>query len=320
MNVLEKARARREQHKVNQAGRTKQYKFKEGKTAISLLPLHADIEKPTEQQDYVREYGMHYIKDAKGKMITSVGDRSLTYGETCVVREGLVDLQHYAKDIGDDDLAKQAKDSLAKKSNLIGVYVHKSTEGKEEGPQIISVSDSFLDQMNSVIEEYAADELDVVTRWDNRLVFVVDRVGTTATDTRYTIGAAKNRATVPAATMSKSINLEEYVKAQFDDSIQKALNYIATATGKSVEGSAAAAALTGGAGAATKAIAAPKADADDGFDFDVAPSKKDAPTALDKAKVEDAEFEAVTETAPWDEGVGGDDEEDLLAQIDALAA
>lgn len=321
MSILDKVKQRREQYKVNQAGRAKVYKFKEGKTIISFLPLHEDLTKNPVEQDFVREYGMHYLKDAKGKLIVSVGDASLTYGRDCPVREGLVDMIGYAKEIGDDDLAKQAKDSLARKNILMGVYVHKTPNGEYENTaQIISVSENFFDQLSAILEEHIEEDPSRLLRFDNRIAFIVERTGTTSTDTRYTIIPAGKGQTIPADTMDKAVNLDEYIKGQFDDSIQKALNFIGTVTGKSVAGSAAEAALTGGTTAPK--LEGPKTTAkvveDEEDDFAPAPSKRTAPpSALDKAVVEDAEFT----DAPWEgDAATSEEDEDLLAQIAELAA
>lgn len=326
MNVLEKARQRRQDIKVSQASRAKLFKFKEGKTLVSLLPLHQDAEKPADQREFSRDYGMHYLKDAAGKLIVSVGDASLTYNQDCPVREGLVDMISYANKVGDDDLAKQAKDSLARKNVLMGVYVHKTPEGKEEGAQLVSISESLFDQFLAIIEEYAAEDMDVLMQWDERLTFTVERTGTTATDTRYSVIPAAKRFSVSPTVMERAINLDEYIKGQFDESIQKALNFIGSVTGKSLAGSSAGAALTGGAGKSAPALEGPKESKpyDPAEDPDFAPAKavvderKAPPAALDKAKIEDAEFE---EAAPWEEAsASSDEDEDLLAQISALAA
>lgn len=319
MNVLERARAKREAYKVNQAGRTKTYKFKPGKTLISLLPLHDEVDKPASERNYYREYGMHFIKNRKDEFVVSVGDRSLTYGEDCPVRDGLVDMIRYANSIGDDELAEQAKKSLAKKNVLIGVFVHKNTEGKEEGAQLISISESLHDQFLAVIEEYAAEDLDAPLRWEDRLCFIVEREGTGATDTRYKVLPAAKRMTVEPSVMTSAVGLDEYIKGQFDEAEKKALSYISSITGKSIEGSGAAAALTGGASrpaiAAPKEVTATVVDDDDDL-LAAAPPRTSAPPAMAAARAEDAEFEDVMAPATKPE-LSADD---LMAEIDRMAA
>jgi hypothetical protein len=321
MNILERARASREAIKINSAGRTRSYKFKVGKTLISLLPLHADIAKPAAERAFEREYGQHYLKNKKGEFIVAVGDRSLTFGEQCPVRDGLVDMIRYGNEIGDDELAELAKNSLARKNILFGVYVHKDTEGKEDGAQLASVSESLFDQFLAIIDEYAAEDLDSILRWDDRLTFIVEREGTTMTDTKYKIYPAAKRQSVNASVMDKAVNIEEYVRAQFTDSVGKALNYIASQTGRSLAGSSLHTALTAPPGSpvvdAPFKVVEPEGDDDDSL-LAAAPPRTASAPALAASREVDAEFDEMAPApAPAPASVSDDD---LLAEIDKLAA
>lgn len=334
MSILAKVRGQREAIKVNQAGRTRAYKFKPGKTVISLLPLHDDAALPVTEQGFSREFGMHYIKNAKGENIVTVGDRSLCYpGEVCSVRDGLVDMIRYANSIGDDDMAEAAKGSLAKKNVLFNFMVHQDPDGKkEDAPQMAAVSESMYDQLLSILEEYLVEDESALLRWNDRLMFVIEREGTTKNDTKYKIYPAAKRMTISSDVMSKAVNLNEYVQAQFDESVQKALSFIATSTGRAVEGTALAAALTGGVPKAA-ALAAPAKTvtatvADEDLLAGTTDLTADAP-ALAASRTEDAVFEEVapasddlTAAAPTTTAAAAPaaSADDLLAEIDALAA
>lgn len=326
MGILDKVKKDRESFKINNAGRTRAYKFKVGKTVISLLPLHSDLDKPVGDRGFTREFGMHYIKNAKGENIVTVGDRSLTFNEDCPIRDGLVDMIRYANSIGDDDMAKAAKESLARKTILFNAVVHQDPDGKkDEGAQLIQFSESLNDQLNSLLEEYLVDDEDALLQWGERLAFIVEREGTGPKDTKYKIMPLPRKVTVDASAMGKAVNLEEYVQAQFDDSVRKALNFIAVSTGRAASGSALAGALTGGAGSSAPALAGPKevkatvVPEDDDLLAGIPDTPKTG-SALDSARTTDAEFEEVKEAPAKTPAATESSTDDLLAEIDALAA
>lgn len=315
LSALERIKQQREQIKLNRAGQTRAYKFLEGKTVISILPGHDDPEA------FFRKFGMHFIKSKKDDFVVAVGDRELTFGEPCPVRDGLVDTIRYANSIGDDDLAESAKKSIAKAAFLMNIVVHQDPNKKaEEFPQLANFSENLGDQLFSILEEYLEDGSGRLLRWEDRIAFVIERTGTGQKDTRYKVYPAPRSVSVDPSIMSKAVNLEEYVRAQFTDSVNKALAYISTATGRPISGSAFAAALTAAPGeGGSAALPAPDVTPSDEEDLLSAPPteekrKAEAP-ALDKARAIDAEFEDVApKTAP----TATDD--DLLAEIDALSA
>lgn len=308
MSLLDKIKGQREAIKVNRAAMTRAYKFRPGKTVISVLPAHGD--KP---EDFFRKFGMHYLKNKKDEFVVAVGDRSITYGEECPVRDGLVEMIRYANRIGDDDLAEKAKKSLGKPAYLFNGIVHQDPDKKAiEEPQLFQLSESLMDQFFSILEEYIAEDSTALLGWNDRLLFVVEREGTTVTDTKYKIYPAPKRLSVKPEVMTKAVNLDEYIAGQFAEGVQKALTFIATTTGRAVSGSAVASALTGGGSAA---LEAPKevavVDTEDLLaEAPAAAARKADAPALEKATTTDAVFEDVPTSAP----------DDLLAEIDALAA
>lgn len=315
LSAIERIRQQREATKLNRAGRTQAYKFKPGKTVISILPGHEDPEA------FYRKCGMHYIKSVKDEFIVAVGDRQHTFDESCPVRDGLVDTIRYANSIGDDDLAESAKKSLAKPTFLYNVIVHQDPDKKaEEVPQLVSMSETLNDSLFGILEEYLADGSDDLLRWNDRIAFVVEREGTGQKDTRYKIYPAPKRVSVAPAKLAQAVNLEEFVQAQFTDSVKKALAYISVTTGKAVAGTAFAAALTSVPGSAVSAaaLAAPSDDGDllAGDDDDLlaespaAARVAEAP-ALASSRTTDAVFEDVAPSTASD---------DLLAEIDALSS
>jgi hypothetical protein len=324
VSILSKVRGQREAIKLNNAGRTRAYKFKVGKTVISLLPLHSDLSLSPNEQGFTRDFGMHYIKNSKGENIVTVGDRETTYGETCPIREGLVDMIRYANSIGDDDMAEAAKKSLGRKNVLMNAVVHQDPDKKAEAvPQLIQMSESLYDQLAAILEEYLTEDEEAALRWNDRLAFVVEREGTGVTDTRYKIYPAAKRLNVKPDVMNQAVNLEEYVTAQFQESVTKALSFIATSTGRAIEGSAFAAALTARPGSAPALSAPVTVAAEDDDLLAEAPSKAGSP-ALEASRTEDAVFEDVADddltgaaSAPAKSEASADD---LLAEIDALAA
>lgn len=317
-SLLDKIKGKRAAIAENRASMTRAYKFKPGKTAISLLPLHDD---PYENK-FFREFGMHYIKNKLGENVVVVGDRSLCFpGETCPVREGLVGLMRHANNIGDDEMANAAKESLGKGGYLIGGMVHQDPDKKAEAdPQLFQFSTDLFDKLLSSLEEYLQDGSDDLLRFNQRLMFIVERTGTTKTDTRYSIYPAAKRIDVDPAVMGKAVNIENYVKGQFDASVAKALSYISTAQGKPLAASAFAAALTAAPGSGTKALPATTvADDEDLLAAAPAVSEKRAAAspALAETRVVDAEF---TEVAKTPTPTPSSSAAALMAEIDDLAA
>lgn len=310
-SLLEQIKGKREQIKQDRAAQTRAYKFKPGKTVISLLPLHSDLEKPEAERGFYRQFGMHFIKNVKGENVVAVGDRSLCFpGQECPVRDGLVEMIRYGNATGDDTLSKIAKESLAKKSYLINGIVHQDPDGKKsDSPELFSFSENLLDQLLSTLEEYLADPGTNVLGWKQRMLFVVEREGTTMTDTRYKIMPLPRKLDVDPSIMTKAVNLEEYVAGQFSD-VPKALSFISTVTGKPVSAAAFAGALTGST--TTPAITKAPAASDD----DLLAAATTAAPALARSRTEDAKFEEVTPKTP----APSTSEEDLLNEIDNLAA
>jgi len=314
LSAIERIRQQREATKLNRAGQTRTYKFKPGKTVFSILPGHTDPDA------FYRKFGMHYIKSKKDDFVVAVGDRQITFDETCPVRDGLVDTVRYANSIGDDELAESAKKSIARPAFLYNIIVHQDPDKKpEDAPQLVSLSESLNDDLFAILEEYLADGGDDLLRWKERLLFVIEREGTGPKDTKYKVYPAPKRASVDPSKLAQAVNLEEFVQAQFTDSVNKALAYISVTTGKAVAGTAFAAALTSTPGTATPALEGPKVDDGDllaGDDDDLlaespaAARVADAP-ALASSRTTDAVFEDVTPSASSD---------DLLAEIDALSS
>lgn len=227
MSLLDKVKQRREEFQTKKASQTRTYKFKPGKTVISILPLHGV------KDDFTKQYGMHYIKNRAGDFVAAIGDRQITYGEECPVREALMELRRYASNVGDDELANQTNQSLAKPSNLVNVNVHRDPDGKaEDVPQLCAFSDSLMEQIYSILEEYLADDPSKLLRFDDRLALVIEREGTGLKDTRYKVYPAAKAVSVSPDILSKAVNIDEYIAGQFLDGAQKALAYVASVTGK----------------------------------------------------------------------------------------
>jgi hypothetical protein len=320
--LLDKIKGTKQAIAESRAAMTRAYKFKEGKTVISILPLHTDVSKPDDEKDFYVPFGQHYVKNKKGETIVVVGDRSLCFpGEECPVRDGLFDLMRKANEDGDTSMVEVVKESLAKESFLMNVIVHQDPDKKaEEAPQLVSLSKNLFDDLASVLEEYLAADMGQLMRWNDRLLLIVERTGKTKNDTRYKIIPAAAKKTIDPSIMSKAVNLPEYVNGQFNTSVTKALSWLSTALGRSLAGSSIAAALAPAPGTAP-ALNAPAAHATESVEDLLATAatpatnaRAAAAPAMDKTMAVDAVFEEVPAAA------ASSATEDLLAEIDNLAA
>lgn len=259
--LRDKIRAKRQQIADKSAGQERSYKLSNGKTFFRLLPGVGDL------SEFYQEIGIHWIKDAAGKVITAVGDREICYGEPCPIRQAINRFIEVSAAAEDDVAVKRGKDMLAKSRFYVGVVILKAPgEFTKDKPEIIDLPQSAFDQILSQIED-AIEELpegaDLATvgpfAFATGATFCIEKSGS-GLETRYNayIAATKPQP-IKASVMEAAVDLAAFKRAQFDSRTRKALAALGDMIGTDLTELAGSLAAPAG----IRAAALPKPDADD---------------------------------------------------------
>tara|TARA_R100001079_G_scaffold43722_1_gene22107 strand:- start:129 stop:1037 length:909 start_codon:yes stop_codon:yes gene_type:complete len=231
-SLKQRIAAKREKIADKSAGFVKPYKFQNGKTYFRLLPGKVD---PMEFEEII---GIHWIKGPDGKVITTVGDRGICYGEPCPVREAISQYMEISRNNGDDDAVKRAKDMLAKARHFANIVVVKAPGEFQKDKAVLAefaetAWDSLLSQLEEHIEDLA-DDVDLTKEgpfaFEDGLVFMIERSGS-GLDTSYTVGISPKKAPLKPAIMEDAMDLASYKRAQFTDGVKKAMSALAAMSG-----------------------------------------------------------------------------------------
>jgi hypothetical protein len=279
MSLKERLAQTRQKIGDKRAGQQDTYNFKPGKTYLRILP---GVEDPS---DFYKEFGLHWIKDANGKVITTVGDRGICFGEHDPVREAIEQLrQHYA-DAGDDVGVKRIKDMLAKTRFIVNAVV---TEQPGEAADLTKVQvveftentwDQVLSQLEELLSEGDVDPLDL----EKGIVLCVERIGT-GLDTKYNVSISPKKRPVSKDVAASAQSLDAFRRSKFGEHQTKAIAALSAMLGRPLSG-------------ATMKMLAPQADRAQHYAALSGPSggSTEAETAT---TVEEAEFEEIDAPPP----------------------
>lgn len=313
------------------ASQTNLWKFPHGETQFQVIA--AD---PQDVDSIAETIGMTWLRDPeagpKSKPVAVVGDREICYGERDPIREGIIELVEKAKNEGDDTRMKFWQDSLAKARQVINIHViNASGEFKPNEATLADLPNSAYDQLIAAMTQQAQDELQAYLD-DNEdtdpnaekfaynpldpkkaTIFTLTKEGS-GMNTRYTVFAGRRAKPIPETALKSAVNLKDYVKGQFDDSVNKATNLIATYLGASPEevGSL----LSGAPEKETPALTHETVD-------DEIPFKepRDDQGEVVDAEFSDAEVKSEPEKSVTDAKQSEpEEEEDIMAMIDAIGA
>jgi hypothetical protein len=254
LSLRERVAAKKASIAADNTRQQRAYKFPVGKTLIRLFP-DADPAK-----DPWRDFGQHWIKDLTGKTLAAVGDRSIAYGEEDVIRNAIFSAAQANPSLKDHLF----KECLARKRILTtGVVLGKAVSNagkttlvvdeaaKPDEPQLFDWSTTGFDEILSVLEIYIDNDEDVFDLATG-MTILVERTGTTATDTKYTFNAFPKKYPVPQAVFDKKLDLDKHIADTFASNEARALTALSTILGRpitsigSAVGATAAGALTDG--------------------------------------------------------------------------
>lgn len=299
---------------TSKAAFTRSYKWKVGKTYFRLLPGMDTAD------DFSRDYGAHYIKDATDKIIAVVGDAEICYGTPCPVREAITQVLLRVNDTGDEAASKRVKGWLAKKSNVTNIEILGGVDTENKGKVWqAEFSETQWDAILSAMETMV--EANPEWNMEKGIALVCEREGTGQTDTKYKWSVFP--AEVPAPTqaiLDQRMNLGSYVDGKFGMSVNKALTALSTMLGRDVSQSAVGAALANYD--PSKGIEGPKAGTTVETVVEVDPlaglGDDDLPDSLKGDTAVDAEFtepvEAETPAAP----AANAELDSIMAELDNL--
>ncbi len=287
-SMQELLKQKAQQIKDDNISRTRTHKWAQGDTYFTILPIHGKL-----NGAFWRDYGMHYIKDAKGNLKIAVPDATICAGESiCPVREGILELMNMAYAAGDKTAHEHFKKSLASARPLFNIQILKPNDTTRSydldgDPVMAELSAQTFESLLSLITEQIIDEDDKLLRWNDRLVFKMTRSGTTVTDTKYILAVPARKMTLNPNIMDKAMNVEDFIHSKFVD-VPKALGWIEFFKGGSADAAMEVATTT--PSKSTRAITAPEiATVDDDVvdaSFEV---RDDSPPAI-KAAASSATF------------------------------
>jgi len=174
--------------------------------------------------NFFHAFGQHYLKDGEGKIKLVIGCPERTYDKPCEICE-LISVA--IAEAPDDETRKRLKDARAQQVYLVNA-VQVDKDANE--PVIMAMPRTlFENSMMEVLEEYGPDMLDLNEGND----LIINRDGT-GIDTKYTLtvrSAAKSKP-IPESVWQKALNLEEYVREDFEAKLDKAKAVIASSMGE----------------------------------------------------------------------------------------
>lgn len=197
------------------------YKWRVGETKFRILPAKDTAATPKDAGVWDRKYGATFIKDFTGKTIMAIGDRDVTYGQRDPFREMLFDAMRAAPD---EQTKEHYRKMLSNPRNIFCALILDDPNQQPSEPVLIEVSDNALDSILSQALTWSDEDPDYdAFSLENGHVFKCERVGTGPTDTRYTFTITPKKAPLPATILDKAIDLDAWIKSQFEGLEQKAL-------------------------------------------------------------------------------------------------
>lgn len=211
--LLKKQKQKTEDKKM---GYKNAYRFKGGTTTIRILPSwRKDAKDPT----FFHSFGQSFIKDRDGKTLAVVGDRLMTYGEDCPIRNLINTALGEATT---DSEREHYKDMLAKPRVLVNALVLDDKEIDPTEPQVVEFSetqfDTIVDQinMNDIANEFLSLE--------DGFNLKVNKSGT-GFNTKYTFSFDRKPSEVSPTVMENIVDIDSFIRAQFM-SAERAVNAI----------------------------------------------------------------------------------------------
>lgn len=218
MNFDDILKKRRQE--LNQKNRPKAEALKDGKNRYRLLPGWRKNGDPT----FDHSFGQHFIKDQAGQVQAVYVCVSHTFGQTCPICESIRAGFRASPDSQMEELLKEAGASKRVLVNML----HR--DGKEPNkPAVYALPASVYEDMFKIIEQYWQDGINALDL-DEGVDFIIERTGA-GVGTRYSVMPAPKSTAVPKSVTEALVDLDEYVKQESEQELQKALTAMSTIRG-----------------------------------------------------------------------------------------
>lgn len=199
----------------------KPYKWRVGITKFRILPARDTAVTPTMSGEWDRKYGKTYIKDFTDKLLFAIGDREVTYGQHDPFRDMIFDAMRATSD---PQVKEHYRKMLSSPKNIFCALILDDPNVQATEPQLIEMGDNAFDSILAQAFTWAEENEDYDPfSLQTGHVFQCERVGTGATDTRYTFTITPKVAPLAPAILDKTIDLDGWVQSQFENLDTKAL-------------------------------------------------------------------------------------------------
>ncbi|CCG43333.1 hypothetical protein [Magnetospirillum molischianum] len=279
--------------------REKTVKPPPGKSRWRILPTWKKDGDPT----FFHEFGQHFIKDQTGELKAVYVCTDKTFGKPCELCDAVASAISSATD---DDLIKALTEAKSKTRYLLNAI---QPDGENAGEVVIlDLSPTTFEKILDVMEEHGAEMIDP----DAGIDIIIERKGK-GLNTEYSVVPAAKSKPVNKTLLAQLNDLDAYVNQEYEAGLNKAFQALSAVSGRAALPSGARAALTGPKD--KPATPAPKEDpnvidgsftVEDEVPFEVAP----------KASVETVVAAKATAGDSFNEDLGDDDIESLLADLD----
>ena len=190
-----------------------------GTTRVVLLPGW-DAKNP---EVFWHEFGAHYIKDGSGKTVAYYPCDDVIYGKPCPVCQALAQA---AQATSDEQTLEQIKQCRAGTQFLVNCIV---IGENNNAPVVFALSKTAFEQLINVCGSWGMAVFDP----QNPQIIEITRTGT-GFDTKYMVSVSPEKFPLPADTMNKLKNLDEYVNQRSENLVNKSVMAISNLTGASL--------------------------------------------------------------------------------------
>lgn len=269
-SILDIIKAKRAQLKAGQQGRTQSLKGE--KNLVRILPNWAGDPNGT----FFHDWGMHYVKDAKGVTKAVYICTQNTFGSNCAVCEALATA---AASTEDETVLEAIKESRGSRRIIVNaMYLNGPQDNAKTHPVVLELPPSVFDQILSQAETYAAEGINIFDLAEGHNL-IIEKKGS-GRQTEYMVSVSPKSVAMPKEALERAKNLEEFAHQESDADLAKTLTAIRVTTGATLPSAAPAPRLVGPAAGSPAAGNSARL------------------AAVDASAILDAEFEDVPDAKP----------------------
>lgn len=191
---------------LKRAGTT--IKPKQGKNRYVILPPYND------EGSWHHNFGQHYIKDESDTLQAVYICANRTHEEQCPICDAMAEAQRTVG-VSDPATAEVIKKAYARQEFLVGVLALDTDT--PDVPQVLNLGKTAFEQLVTLVESWTEQ----VFNPTGPQIVLIERTGTGALDTKYTVQATPARHTFKKPV--EPINLDEFVKMESEAAEKKAL-------------------------------------------------------------------------------------------------